>query len=129
MMIWNGMMQKEKIWKNMNKSKLKHPRWIQWLYAITHGYFWRPCPNCGQMRGGHEPSGNMYMGWGAGLMVCADCKEEVEAKNDYSDLDMAFNPVTNSMEYKHKKPKSYDYTPSNPTTETISMSSIPKSKL
>lgn len=29
-------------------------RWINKLYAAIMGYFWSPCPICGQMFGGHE---------------------------------------------------------------------------
>lgn len=30
------------------------PRWFHKLYAHIAGYFWIPCPICGQMFGGHE---------------------------------------------------------------------------
>lgn len=33
---------------------LRHPRWANRLYAAAVGYFWLPCPICGQMFGGHE---------------------------------------------------------------------------
>ena len=33
------------------------PRWIHRLYAWVFGYFWLPCPRCGRLFGGHEPSG------------------------------------------------------------------------
>lgn len=29
-------------------------RWLAHLRAIIGGYFWLPCPVCGQMFGGHE---------------------------------------------------------------------------
>ncbi len=35
------------------------PRWCHRCYAWFAGYFWLPCPVCGQMFGGHEWSG----GW------------------------------------------------------------------
>lgn len=51
------------------------------LYAYLFGYFWLPCPKCGQMFGGHE--------WGSGTVetedfnvrraICPDC----EASPDY----------------------------------------------
>jgi hypothetical protein len=30
------------------------PRWVHRLYAVVFGYFWSPCPICGQHFGGHE---------------------------------------------------------------------------
>lgn len=29
-------------------------RWVQQVYAFFHGYFWMPCPLCGDFFGGHE---------------------------------------------------------------------------
>lgn len=29
-------------------------RWLNQRYAQLHGYFWLPCPVCGQRFGGHE---------------------------------------------------------------------------
>jgi hypothetical protein len=37
----------------MNRISLL-PRWCHQLYARGLGYFWLPCPLCGQMSGGHE---------------------------------------------------------------------------
>ncbi len=37
------------------------PRWCHRVYAWFAGYFWLPCPVCGQMFGGHE--------WVAGDLV------------------------------------------------------------
>lgn len=33
---------------------MKLPRWSHKLYAKTFGYFWLPCPICGEYFGGHE---------------------------------------------------------------------------
>lgn len=33
---------------------MKFPRWIQRWYARLFGYYWQPCPLCGEMFGGHE---------------------------------------------------------------------------
>jgi hypothetical protein len=30
------------------------PRWMHRAYARLGGYFWLPCPLCGQYSGGHE---------------------------------------------------------------------------
>lgn len=46
---------------------MRSPRWIAWLYAVTHGYYWSTCKFCGKHYGGHE-SGH------AGYDVCcSDC--------------------------------------------------------
>jgi hypothetical protein len=52
------------------------------MYARLRGYFWLPCPLCGQEFGGHEwryensfgiiPSGKP----GIGLAICPDCAVE-----------------------------------------------------
>lgn len=57
-----------------------------WFYAKTHGYFWLPCPICGNNFGGHEwKSGNdLMIGLGKGKGVCPDCGEkarEINKKN------------------------------------------------
>ena len=38
------------------KDKLKY-RWFHRAWAHFFGYFWIPCPVCGEMFGGHEASG------------------------------------------------------------------------
>lgn len=30
------------------------PRWVHRWYAAINGYFWLPCPLCGEYSGGHE---------------------------------------------------------------------------
>ena len=30
------------------------PRWLNQVYAQVFGYFWLPCPICGEFWGGHE---------------------------------------------------------------------------
>jgi hypothetical protein len=35
---------------------MRLPRWWHRLYAESMGYFWLPCPMCGEMFGGHESS-------------------------------------------------------------------------
>jgi len=49
------------------------------LYAYLHGYFWLPCPLCGQYFGGHEwrdydgkPS-SIPTGPFSGRGICPDC--------------------------------------------------------
>ena len=60
-----------------------YPRWRNWLYAQLHGYFWLPCPSCGQNRGGHEGGGTLMMGWSDGVGVCPkpSCMKEAERRN------------------------------------------------
>jgi len=67
---------KEPVWRRSPatlppKSKW---RWRQRLYALMHGYFWIPCPTCGQMFGGHEDGGFRYNGGGSSLGTCPSCK-------------------------------------------------------
>jgi hypothetical protein len=33
---------------------LRRWRWLNRVYANAVGYFWLPCPLCGEMFGGHE---------------------------------------------------------------------------
>jgi len=49
------------------------------LYAMANGYFWMPCPLCGQYFGGHEwrdydgkPS-SISTGCYTGKGICPDC--------------------------------------------------------
>jgi hypothetical protein len=64
-------------------KRLKKPRWIQHLYADLFGYFWLPCPLCGEYFGGHEWLDNCdimtspYDGSG----VCANCYEKAKELN------------------------------------------------
>ena len=67
-------------------KKKKRPRFIQWIYAFIHGYFWLPCPICGESFGGHEWAHDIYTGGGAihpnmpsgGTGVCPDCVEKAK---------------------------------------------------
>lgn len=34
-------------------------RMVSQMYAKALGYFWLPCPRCGQMFGGHEVQGSL----------------------------------------------------------------------
>lgn len=47
------------------------------LRAEFGGYFWIPCPRCGQMFGGHEGCGvDWELGVPCGRTTCSDCPEE-----------------------------------------------------
>ena len=56
------------------------------LWAITFGYFWLPCPNCGRMFGGHEAGESWYNDrWTHhGLCTCSnpECMKEVQEHNE-----------------------------------------------
>lgn len=34
----------------------RRPRWLNRAWASLNGYFWLPCPACGELFGGHEHS-------------------------------------------------------------------------
>ena len=57
-------------------------RWLHRLYARLRGYFWLPCPICGQMFGGHERGcGDLMTSWTDGVCVCPRCAAEAERRN------------------------------------------------
>ena len=61
-------------------------RFFNKIYAIIFGYFWLPCPICGEYFGGHEESGTLYISYIEGESTCKNCKnkaEEVNKKNNY----------------------------------------------
>lgn len=57
------------------KDKRAKPRWLQHLIAILGGYFWLPCPGCGEKFGGHEEHGYLAENLGGGQMVCLNCAD------------------------------------------------------
>lgn len=57
----------------------KCSRWFNKLFANINGYFWLPCPLCGQNFGGHEWNGREQLimtGHGTGTGVCHNCIPE-----------------------------------------------------
>ena len=56
---------------------MKLPRWLHHWFANFWGYFWLPCPRCGEYFGGHEDGYGIIPDlscttsryWG----VCPDC--------------------------------------------------------
>jgi hypothetical protein len=58
------------------------PRWVHKIYAFLNGYFWMPCPTCGEMFGGHETklSGIKITErgetWTRGKCICDRCTEK-----------------------------------------------------
>ena len=46
------------------------------VVAFFGGYFWMPCPMCGEYFGGHEvteKNKTYFLGYGYGKTCCADC--------------------------------------------------------
>lgn len=46
------------------------PRSWHHAWADLNGYFWKPCPRCGRMFGGHEWKGTDYYAKGMGKGTC-----------------------------------------------------------
>lgn len=64
--------------------KLRY-RTLNHFTALVLGYFWRPCPLCGKMFGGHEwhyETDSMIMETrSSGELVCPECTEKAERYN------------------------------------------------
>lgn len=63
---------------------MRLPKCVRKAAAFSGGYFWLPCPICGEEFGGHEwkdPRAVLktspHEGWG----VCSDCIEEAQRRN------------------------------------------------
>ena len=70
----------------MKTNDTLKPKWIQHLKATLLGYFWLPCPICGEHFGGHEKSGSLITSYSGGKVVCINCAEKAEKinkKNNY----------------------------------------------
>jgi hypothetical protein len=46
---------------------------FEWFHARLFGYFWKPCPRCGRMFGGHEIGGFLPIGDGTGRDTATCC--------------------------------------------------------
>lgn len=66
-------------------------RWFAKQYADLHGYFWLPCPRCGEYFGGHETGGGTYIYeiayrpdgtpcGSSGKILCPNCPGEYYAE-------------------------------------------------
>lgn len=64
---------------------MKLPRWMHQFYAWALGYFWLPCPICGEPFGGHElkDGDSWYQGNGSGVGVCPkpECSHEAYVRS------------------------------------------------
>jgi ribosome-binding protein aMBF1 (putative translation factor) len=56
-------------------------RFLHWFWASIRGYFWLPCPICGNNFGGHEYSGSLDYSDFTGEGVCPRCAEEAKRRN------------------------------------------------
>ena len=67
------------------KPRLKKWRLLNRIRAFWGGYFWLPCPICGEYFGGHEWSETLWTssckGQKRGMGVCIDCKEKARRMN------------------------------------------------
>lgn len=66
---------------------MKLPRWVHRLWAFFFGYFWLPCPLCGEKFGGYEwrvdePSSSIMLSWSEGHGVCPNCHAAAKEYND-----------------------------------------------
>lgn len=57
------------------------PRWLQELKAEAGGFFWVPCPMCGEAFGGHEWAGELMDTRESGRGVCANCAQQAAKLN------------------------------------------------
>lgn len=58
----------------------KAERWEHRYYAMQNGYYWAPCPVCGEWTGGHEkPHGAVRLTTcktGSHVLTCNACKPD-----------------------------------------------------
>lgn len=69
------------------------PRWCHKFYAWFAGYFWYPCPICGEPFGGHEyrpGSTSLWFAQGRGNVVCPKpaCSVEAARRNRAAGFNM-----------------------------------------
>ena len=61
-------------------------RKAQEAYAKLHGYFWLPCPLCGNMFGGHEwgsgSNSSIKISWNRSKGVCPNCHDAAREYNE-----------------------------------------------
>lgn len=58
------------------------PRWMHKAWAHIAGYFWLPCPHCGEMFGGHEVTQRFGgLQERLGKMFCPRCAKWDEQTN------------------------------------------------
>lgn len=75
----------QKIKIKKRKDKRRKPRWLQHLIANLLGYFWLPCPICGENFGGHEwTSGSVLRKSPTKTVgVCDNCTKRAKNPDKY----------------------------------------------
>lgn len=77
---------------NLKGPRLKHRWWARFRAAIG-GYFFLPCPICGEMFGGHEWKGGSIYPYpgspGHGVGICPACNREGRDETDSQIYKMA----------------------------------------
>ena len=65
---------------------MRYPRFLHKLYANINGYFWLPCPICGEMFGGHEWKSGGIKTYREGVRhaICPVCAELDTSKYIYN---------------------------------------------
>ncbi len=58
-------------------------RWEQYK-AYLGGYFWLPCPICGEMFGGQEEHGRLCLKNESGWRTCINCAKEARKRSEES---------------------------------------------
>lgn len=64
-------------------TDLVRPRWIARLAAGAGGYFWLPCPICGECFAGFEWGESLMRSWTESTGTCArpECRVETRRRN------------------------------------------------
>jgi len=66
----------------MKKDIRLQPRWFAYLRTVFGGYFWIPCPICGEYFGGFETSQEgLQISYIEGKCVCMNCGKEAKKRN------------------------------------------------
>jgi hypothetical protein len=68
------------------KYPFRRPRWLHRWYADLMGYFWLPCPICGENFGGHEWAATLMLNKSKGYGVCPKCVEAARRSNEEAGL-------------------------------------------
>ena len=69
--------------QKMNEKIARRMRLLKPFRRIRafFGYFWLPCPICGENFGGFEWGETLYDSWSSGTGVCPACGEEALRRN------------------------------------------------
>ena len=76
---WAKLKEEEMNREIRNRMWLLKP--LRWLRAFVGGYFWLPCPICGENFGGFEWGESLMSSWDGGEGVCPACSEEADRLN------------------------------------------------